>query len=198
MHTIAECRKYGINNSQLQMLKEDFYIRKGTSKYSTAVDTMLLYVLAKIKITLMINNEGTSYFVDMGNYTFVDSFSNSYLYINFNNIVDKVWNLAFKNKKDLTDYEDWSDIYISYILSNKLTIQEDEILTILKDKKYKQITIKKGKDSYTVYGETNNSEDGISETELIEKMKDKEFTNIEIVKRDGKIVSYKSKDVYKI
>lgn len=200
LYTINECRKYRIENNKLQELKNDFYNQdKGTAKFSS-VDHVLLLVLGSIKISLLINSKGNSYFADINYQTFIDDSNESYLYINFNEIVRKVWKLTHKgDDSKFAEYKGWGDLLLEYFSTSKLSNKEQEILNILRNNDYSIITIKKkDNDIFNVYGEVENNTDGISEMELLATMQKKDFTNINITKRDGKIVNYKIEDIYKI
>lgn len=200
LYTILECRKYGIINEKLQELRDDFYKQdKGTQKFSD-VDHVLLLVLGTVKLSLLITDDGRTWFVDMSYQAFVDDSYDSYTFINFNEIVRKVWKLTTGgDDSKFPKYKGWGDLLVDYSQSTKVTDKENEILNILRNKDYSLITIKKkDKNTFNVYGELEKNTDGLTEMELLETMKEKDFTNIKITKRDGKVVSYKLEDVYKI
>ncbi len=199
LYTILEFRKYGIENDLLQELRDDFYKHnKGTAKFSD-VDHVLLLVLGTVKISLILTADGRSWFVDTGYQTVVDSNYHSYTLINFNEIVRKVWKLTKGEDSKFPSHNNLVELMANFSQSSKVSDKENEILDILRNKNYSLVTIKKkDKNTFNVYGELEKNTEGMTEIELIESMKEKDFTNIKITKRDGKIVSYKLEDVYKI
>lgn len=193
--TIKECRKYGLKNSQIKELRKDFYKTKGTREYS-AVDQLLIMVLGKIKISICILSNGEINFVDNNNVGFLDRYNKSYLYINFNEIVRQVWNSTFPNKKDnFPKYISISDIIDEDLL--RIAKNENKILGLLRNEDYTKIIIRKGKKEYIVSAESENK-DKITEEELLKRFKSKDFSDIEVKRRDGKVVSFKQEEIFKV
>lgn len=200
LETIKECRKYNLTNAQLINLKKNFYelsSKQAKDKF-TYVDIALLLILGSIKISLLITDSGEAHFADLNWQTLIDRQHPSYLYINFNNIVDKVLKKISVKKRGIPEYLDWNNVLVDS-LSKKITRKELEILKIIRDKKYSKITIKrKDNNVFTIYGESVAQKSNITEIKLLKMFKEKDFRNLQIQRRNGQVVNYKLEDVYKL
>lgn len=195
---ISECRKFGIENKKLKELRDAFYkIEKEKGRDFTDADEALSYVFGSIDIHMLIHHKGFCYFYGNSSRSLWERIQNSMIYINFNRVVLKVLERALSSENNiLPEYKDRSRLINDL---SKTTEKEREILDMLRNKDYKTIKVKKGDGSkYTVYGESMKGVNDMTEVDLLETLKDKTFANIQITKRDGRIVGYTAEDVFKV
>lgn len=198
LQLIKECKKYGIENKKLKELRDAFYkIEKEHGRSFTDADEALSYVFGSIDIHLLIHHNGYCEFYGNSNRSLWESFQNSAIYINFNRVVLKVLEEALSSDNNiLPEYKDRSEMINDL---SKTTEKEREILDLLRNKDYSLIKIRKGDGSnYTVYGESMNRSNDMTEVDILETLKEKSFANINITKRNGKVVVYTAEDVFKI
>jgi len=79
------------------------------------------------------------------------------------------------------------------------SIKAEELLKIIRDKKYNSIRIKKQDGEISViYAEKQNSEGELKISELKKIIDAKNYQDIQLTKRDGKIVNYKIEETIKL
>lgn len=194
---IYECRKYGLDNKKLKMLHDDFYNLKANiaGKKFTVGEIAILLVVTGYKVTLSINEEGSSFFTDLINYIKINDYLKNYLKIDFNSIFEKIWYQHTEGKVKLPPYMNEIDL----LTTPRMNQRDKEMFEIIKNEEYTQITITKKKDGHLlVVGE--KSIDGVKLTpeDLVEVLDGQRFGNINIHKRNGEIESLRLSEVYKI
>ena len=82
----------------------------------------------------------------------------------------------------------------------ELTTKEEELLRIIRNTDYNAIRVKKTDGEITlVYAEKiRDGSNGTTTQDLIEMLNTKDFQDISIIKRDGKIVKYKIEETIKL
>lgn len=75
--------------------------------------------------------------------------------------------------------------------------KEKELMELIRTGNYKKITIIRTKNGLKVYGESIHEAEGMSEKEILESFAEKDFSTVEIIKRNGKVVHYRVEDVFK-
>ncbi len=206
---IMECRKYGIKNEQLKTLKNDFYYEGMKDETLFQSDELIwgevaIYaVLQGLRVSWLLFPDGKSMFCDEVGLLYFQGWarpeSTGFLHLNFNEVVRKTLEQSankdlvkkFKEYPPLIDFE-------RFFEAVNLTKEQLEIVKIIRHKDYSKVTIMRGKGTYKVYGENTKGAEELTEDEIIEIMKKKEFSNIKVQKRDGKIVNYQFEDVIKV
>jgi len=185
---IKELRKFGIIDEQLNNLKTAFFSEK--EKFGS--DLALMAVLGKTKIILVFDEDSKIAFYTIPEFNLFEKQSAAFININFNEVVIKV---LVKIGKERIDYKD--ELGLIYDLSkNNLNKKEEQILKLIRDKNYKTIIVRKNGDkSFIIKGEKAEI---INEKELIKMIREKDFADISIIKRDGNIVNTKVEDNFKI
>jgi DNA-binding transcriptional MerR regulator len=202
---LEKCRELGLDNAQIKDLRDCFYheipdkaMRVNSNKLHSEMAIKAVMAGAKVSLILTPNESYKAYFFDLGSEPLINMMHDFYIYINFNHIVDNALKLAMgKHKPELPDYRDWSDLLIE-LSQSALTPKEKEVIDIIRQKDYTKVTIKKKGETLNVYGESVKDASDLTAEQLVKVMSEKNYSNIEIQKRDGKIVSYKQEDVYKI
>lgn len=200
--TISETRKYGLNNSQLKSLKnslfDDVVDLFGFQTDLTYGEIAILYALIGERVGLMILDNGKSFFTDSTGFVYVQGDAlpekTSYLYININEIILKIFKETTINK------------YASDYKSLRLTLQRDlfhlnnndlKVIEMLQNTEYKQLTIVKQSDtSVLIKAELNSKVKNMQEVSIL--MDRAPFADIQVTKRDGTIVGAKIEEVIKL
>lgn len=177
---IEELRGYGFIDRQLSYIKKAFC----SKDYIKNIDFVFSEVFSKIQIFVIITSSGEIFFYNEATkYVIAESYD-SYLSINFNNFVMDLW-VKLGHKK----------IESKSVLEGLVSDKEEELINIIRNEDYKTIAIKKDNNCTVVRA---GGEKQLSNEELIKIIRTKSFGNIEIVKRDGKVVNVKVEDVFKL
>lgn len=193
---LSKCRDVGLNNSQIRDLSSCFY--ENEDQRLNESNFAIKAAMSGLKVTLMIvpSEDFKAYFVDLHSEVALQKKLDTFIFINFNKIIDESMNLLGRKDTKVSAYYDWLNAINA---SKLLTKDETEILSIIRNKDYTKVTImKKGSGGLNVYGESTKEDKGLNEKDLVKIIKEKSFSNIKVHKRDGKIVTLSIEDVYKI
>ena len=204
---IANARKYGITNDMLKLLKEHLYLKKDDTKlFGFEYDLYygeyaILAVFLGVRVGWLLFEDGKSLFTDMEGLIMlsgkVQPEAKSYLYMNINEIVIEILGNS-KLEKVVPEYPSLGSIIRGNNKSN-LSKKELEILNLIRNKDYTKVTImKKPGEKVILYGEAIEGKKDITVKEILSLLDTREFVDISIKKRDGKIAAYSLEDVYKI
>jgi len=204
---IANARKYGITNDMLKLLKEHLYLKKDDTKlFGFEYDLYygeyaILAVFLGVRVGWLLFEDGKSLFTDMEGLIMlsgkVHPEAKSYLYMNINEIVIEILGNS-KLEKVVPEYPSLGSIIRGNNKSN-LSKKELEILNLIRNKDYTKVTImKKPGEKVILYGEAIEGKKDITVKEILSLLDTREFVDISIKKRDGKIAAYSLEDVYKI
>lgn len=207
LRMINECRKYGIKNSQLVMLKNHFFTDIDDSplfKTKTPIfygEYAIISVMFGHRTYWTLFSNGKSSFADDGGLVMINGGGKpeprSYLTLNVNELIKEI--LEGTKIKDLIPEQDSLQATIRKEIEANLSNKEREILQIIRNDDYTRIEIKKkANNELLVYGGKENPKEEITIEDIAKLLKEKDYTNISISQRDGKIVNLKSDDVYKI
>ncbi|MBI2613320.1 MAG: hypothetical protein HYW62_00895 [Candidatus Levybacteria bacterium] len=187
---VRELKLFGFEHHQLKELS-DYFLNKD---YSYLSDLAIGCVLRKIEITLTIDSEGKVSIFDPGFYVLVGA-RMPHVRISLNEIMNKI-----ATKYGKTPFEIKYSVKDEALNSHRLSVKEEELLRIIRNKDYGAIRIKKKNGEIgVVYAEKIKNANGQPfENELINMLKAKDFQDINIIKRDGKIVSYKIEETIKL
>jgi len=180
-------RQYGLNDDYLKKIGDCFF-KKTNSQNS---DFAVIMAMNGQHIVISQESNGDVYFSD----TITDNLYNSkqsiLLRINLNEIINEFFKKTGKRKQ----YKTYADI-MSELAIDGMSEKEREIMELIRNKEYKTITIKKNdKEEFIVKGETAKT---ANEKDLITMLKEKDFADFIVVKRDGNIVNIKVEDNFKI
>ncbi|MEN8253558.1 MAG: hypothetical protein ABFQ62_04255 [Patescibacteria group bacterium] len=198
---IGEVRKYGITNDKLKNLKDLLYKSLDDKKQLYLGEYAILSAFKGVRIGWLIFNNGQSIFSEMDTFVSLNGDilpeQRSYLYLNFNEIVRMVCkNAGFKDS--LLQRQPSLSSIIRNDMQVKLSAREIEILEIIRNNDYTKITLVKKGDKSIIYGEAVKDAKKISESEILKYFQNRSFSNIQVQKRNGEIVSYRVEDVFKI
>lgn len=196
---LIELKKFGFEHKQLMKLRDSFFnadVKKGTSSLHIAFAPIAVTcALGGINITLCIDSEGNINYFDQ--ITLMQKTDDKpEIRISLNKYVNKLIN-SIKNG-EIPAVESLKDI-IQNKIDNPKTDKELKLLEIVRNNSFNTIKVKKVNGEISVvYAEEQKDGIGIT-TKEFEKMVDaKDFQNIELIKRDGKIVNYKIEETFKL
>ena len=203
---VNELKKFGLKHEQLKQLWEAFFKEpaKGEKGMVTQIEInkgigeiAVGCVFGQVEIILSIDKEGQIVFYDPTHYALFYENSKSQIQIRLNDFVN---NLLVKSKKEPIPIT-WSArqaILDGYRF--ELTTKEEELLRIIRNTDYNAIRVKKSDGEITlVYAEKiRDGSNGTTTQDLIEMLNTKDFQDISIIKRDGKIVNYKIEETIKL
>lgn len=195
---ISELKKFGIKREQLQELWESFFKEPGENKKRPELrnkfigEIVIGCVLGRIEMTLIVNNKGSVIFSDPVNLLLVLN-SEPQIILSLNKLVN---DLLVKLKRESIPVK--TNLQ-SLVLGNSYsTEKESKLLKIIRDKKYSAIRLtKKDGDIAVIYAEESNNKSELTLKDFEKILAEKDFINISIVQRNGKIVSYKFEETIK-
>jgi len=203
---VNELKKFGLKHTQLVQLKESFFgepvIKNGVTENrtnKTNATQAIGCVFGQVEMNITIDSEGLVVYYDPLCYVNSDISSlgakissSPYILISLNDIVNRFLTKIGKKPFPVT----FSVAAISH--KNDISIKESELIKILRNGDYKAIRVrKKNGEISNIYAEKEKEvkDDGDNIFKIIEA---NDFFDINIVKRDGKIVSYKMEESFKI
>jgi len=203
---VYELKKLGLKHEQLRQLWETFFKEpsKEENKDHPKVEVnkeisaiAIGCVFLEVEIILTIDSEGEISFYDPVNYALFQPNSKAYVYITLNHYVNEL--LAKMDKSTFPATWSTAQAVLDWKRVN-LVKKEEALLQIIRNNDYNTIRVKKKNGEISlIYGEKIG--DGNSEftpQDLIKILDTKDFQDISIVKRDGKIVNYKVEETYKL
>jgi len=199
---VVELKKFGFKHEQLKQLWFSFF-----KKYDKSLEPNLepnegesLYAIAcvfgGVEMSLCFDNDGNIQYIDPVNSVLFTQNSKPLIKICLNEIVNKLVKIITKEEIPIV-----SSIR-RLVLDHKVTTnskKEDELLNIIRNKFYSSIRVKKKNGEIaTVYAEKYNSEGEMGLQELETLINAKDYQDILLTKRDGKIVNYKIEETFKL
>ncbi|MFC1983624.1 hypothetical protein ACFLVO_01225 [Chloroflexota bacterium] len=197
---ISEVKKYGFKQEKLENLWNSFFKEvKGEKKdpidtSGRTAEVVIGCILMGVEIILTIDSDGNIIFFDPINLITLGSKDRSYIHINVNSIVDQV--ITGMHKEPLP---------ITYSLRGEhlrtsLTKKEEELLSIIRNREYSSVRVKKKDGDIAIVHAELIKDDSIqmSEVDILKTVEEKDFVEVSITKRDGKVVHFKLEDQYKL
>lgn len=186
---IKELRTFGIIDEQLEKLKKSFF----SKEYTFSSDECLLDILRGVKIVLVLGNDSSVAFYTTPSLNLFERDSKLLININLNEIVLEIWE---KMSKKRVEYKNELDLLGGIIDDFELDDKEARLIGLIRNKDFKTIIIKKNNQKeFIVKGERIEF---ISGKELVSMIKEKDFVDISIIKRDGQVVHTKIEETFKI
>lgn len=201
---VYELKQFGLKHEQLKSLWECFFKEPTKSEKRKAAkielnkgigEIAIGCVFEQVEITLVLDSKGEVIFYDPIHYLLFSGKPS--LQIKLNDIVNELLKKIGKEQIPIN----WSvQEEALYGKEHKLTTKEEELLTIIRNRDYSSIRVKKKDGEIAlVYAEKiRDGSNGTTTQDLIEMLNTKDFQDINIVKRDGKIVNYKVEETIKL
>lgn len=195
---LGELKCYGVRNSLLRSIYETFY-----GDYKANITEAIGCVLGHIEISAMYYSDGTFVVVDMDNAALFEGNvrpHDAFVKISFNKLLKLVLDQTPLKFETFAEQSGAAKVMEPYGI--KLSDKEQEALEIIRNEKYTSITIAKNDNILkTINGQS--SIDNYSEQKALSKLvsemiSSKNFGDITITKRDGRIVHVANQDTVKL
>lgn len=189
LNIVAELRQYGTKDTILKSLHDAFF----KDMCDRATDVMMFVALAGEKVYLTIEGGGSIGFYNITMHQLYHSKTPCHMNINFNEYVLKAWNM---HEGDSAEYRDEIQHLEEKFSKERPTPQEVDLLDMIRDGKYKSFKIRRsGGGKLTVNARHMTK---VQEEELEQVLKKRDYAEITVVKRDGKVVHVSLDDMYLI
>lgn len=180
---VYELKQFGLQHEQLKGLWDSFFGRSSKS----VGDIVIGCVFGEVEMFLILKGNGSVSFYDPIHFLLLRDSQSSALVIKINDIVNKLLTQIGKNPLLVR----WS-LQNSYFnkANVEVTSKEKVLLNILRNNDYSTIRIKKsnGQISVIYAGKNSLNKGDITPEDLKKIVSEKDFQDINIIKRDGKIV----------
>lgn len=203
---VAELKKFGLKHEQLQQLwsifikePEKYENRKiGEFEINNGIGEIAIgCVFGHVEIILCADANGIISFYDPSHYALFYDDSKSQIHIQLNSIVNNLLKATGGNTFLITRSIKQA---IFYWGTHNLVPKEEELLKIIRNDEYSAIRIKKiNGEIALVYAEKiKKTEKDTTNQDLIKMLNEKDYQDISIVKRDGRIVNYTVEETIKL
>lgn len=198
---LVELKKFGFDHKQIRRLYDSFFKNPdydGELGFNKDIaDTAIACVFAGIEISVLAFSDGVVYLYDPTNFLQAGISESSYIRITLNHIVNDI---LVKIGKEPVYPELTVDNLCSTVFESSQTIEEKQVIDLLRSDDYSFIKVKKkdGKINVVYAERDNQGKNTPSSVDLINTLKESDFQDISITKRDGKIVNYKVEHAFKL
>lgn len=194
---VSELKQYGVQHVHLRDLWDTFFKEPERNKKGFITggmnknygDIAIGCVFGCIEMLLVIGKNGEANFYDPAHFLLFGDDKPSYLVINVNSVVNKVLEQTGKGTFPIK----WSlqSAYIGDTSRQPVNDKEKVLLDTLRDKNYTTIKVKKtnGEIGVIYAGKYSATNENITLEELNKIVDSKDYQDINIIKRDGKIVN---------
>lgn len=197
---LVEFKKFGIEHKKLTQLRDSFFStrRLKDSQSLNMIDSSLAITcaLGGIEITLMTDSDGNITYFDHANSILFNKTDKPVIRLSLNYYIDKLVASIISEKIPVVD--SLKELLNSGVMASK-TEKEEKLLEIIRDNAFSVVKVKKINGEISiVYAEKYGTEGNIGTKELERLIESKDFQNIELIRRDGKIVNYKIEETFKL
>lgn len=198
LHTVTEIKQYGVRNKSLQGIYNAFY-----DGDTDTMDEVILACLLGVEMTLVFRDNGNGFIL---NPNFLAAYDSGYLLndgrkaaeirMPINTVVNRTLEALKLSPREITGSV--TKTATDSFSSPKLSEVEQKIFDVLRDDSFEQITLKKkdGKPA-TLYAASPAKSD-ITEGQLLVEVSKQNFSDVEIKKRNGKVVHYRHSTTIKL
>lgn len=194
---VAEVKKFGVKHDQLHELWKAFFENPQSNTKKGFADLAIGCVFGHTQIILTIDYQGDVIFYDPNSYILLSTWEQKpTLTLELNHFVNQTLKTMGRGEF-LPKFTVFTE---SFKRSEKIIKpKEEELLKIIRDEKYSAVRVKKKNGEIEiVYAEKTNNTSGLTPEELLAIINKKDFQDISIVQRDGKIVNLKVEETYKL
>ena len=189
LSVIKELKVCGVKDSLLKDVSGVFFAKQNVKLSNQAI----LLPFTKAYIALVIKPDDI-YFADIIALRLHEEKAKSYIRINVSEILMEIWEKVGKTR---IEYKTESVIFSEVVEDLYIGDKELEVINLIKNGNYKQISVRKSGKNYIV-NEEEKSKANMSKKELDKMIEDGDFTDISITRRDGNVVNVKKKNSFKI
>lgn len=180
---VYELKQFGLQHEQLKGLWNSFFGRSGKS----VGDIVIGCVFGEVEILMAVDKDGKVSFYDPIHFILLRKEGSS-LVVRVNDLVNKL--LKQIGKEAIPIKYSTQKAYLDMV-DTEATEKEKVLLDVLRNKDYSTIRVKKsnGQISVIYAGKNSVNAGDITPKELKSIVSEKDFQDINIIKRDGKIVN---------
>ncbi|MEI6511474.1 MAG: hypothetical protein WCO25_05580 [Candidatus Uhrbacteria bacterium] len=204
---VLELRGLGFENGQLKGLHRAFLEQRKpiTTGKDGKIDTpagyafmAIGYAMLQMQIVLTVAPDGevgffsTTYFINFA------SKNTSFAYINVNNIVNDLLKQLGHNAS--IPYKTFIDLYADVLVGkDKLTDKERKLVELVRSGDYTTVRVHKKDDkTWVVHGKKEADGKGVGPLELLKTIEKRDYQDITIQTRGGKVSHFSVEDVMKM
>ncbi len=194
---VTELRSFGASTGQLRGLRDIFY-EQHTSRDAVRA---LCAVFGRIEIALMMYADGKIYLCDADNAALMEASIrplDSFIKVSINKHLNYALKLA-GIPYQFTSLETMAERHMRLDLE-AITLPESKALEMIRNNDYRKVVISKKKDGALNSAEGRREIDGamLGKTEMMSLLAELDFGQVEITKRDGRIVHVVREDSVKL
>lgn len=200
---VVELKKYGYSQEKLQPICHSLLLAdknaQGLGPNKHAFDEVIGLCLMGAEINIVANPDQPLTFFDPPNYAIFGHSGRSRVLITLNNIVNE--GLKMLDKKPIDAHFSVAARYLDGILSDhssKLTDKEQKVVEALRNQNYVSVEVRKKDGALDVMKVKALEKYLANQADVINVIKSKDYADIRLVKRDGKVVHLASKDTVKL
>lgn len=190
---VSELKQFGLQHEQLRYLWNCFFREPKKvngipiTPNKSIADTVIGCIFGKVEMLLAIDKDGLVRFYDPVHFILLRQETSS-LVVRVNDVVNKI--LKQGGKDTIPIKYSTQRAYLDMV-DTETTEKEQVLLNVLRNKDYSTIRVKKsnGQISVIYAGKNSVNAGDITPEELKKIVSEKDFQDINIIKRDGKIVN---------
>lgn len=193
LKVVNELKQYGFTHDRIRTIWGGFF------KSQYIAETAISCVFAQVEITLAVDRSGKySYFdpahLALSKQASKDGLPATYVHVDFNKLVNHALELIREKPYDVV----WTtrDEYLNN-LALAITDKERQILAIIRNDDYEQIRLRKKNGEVSIVHAGRSNSDA-TEHDVARLLKAKDYQDVSITKRDGKVVSLKVEETIKL
>jgi len=194
---VAEVKKFGVKHCQLHELWKAFFGNPQDRNKRGYADLAIGCVFGHTQIILTIDSVGNIIFYDPNSFILFSSWEQKpLLTLELNSFVNRLLKVMGRG-----DFIPKFTVFSESFKRNEKVLKpkEEELLKIIRNEQYCAIRIKKKNGEIKlIYAEKSANNKGLTSKNLIELINKKDYQDISIVKRDGKIVNLKVEEAFKL
>lgn len=200
-----ELKKMGFPNRQLVPLYKAFFKGKknemarradGGTEPRGYAPKAVAYVFGKIAVTMRYTADGDVDFYDPVRLPLFGMGGRAFVLISINDIVDQLLTLAgSKERFDDTAFRVFVDVFLS---REEVTDKERQLLEVLRDEKYESVHVQNKNKEISVLHPKQTGGGDVTPMEVLRTIEKRDFQNITIQTRGGKVTHFSVEDVLKL
>jgi DNA-binding transcriptional MerR regulator len=198
LHIVTEIKQYGVRNKSLKGIYNAFY-----ASDTVTMNEVILACLLGVEMTLVFRDNGHGFIF---NPNFLAAYDNGYMFndgrkaaeirMPINTVVNRTLEALKLPPREVVGSV--TKAATDSLSNPKLSEIEQKIFDVLRDDNFEQITLKKsGGKPATLYAASTAKSD-ITEEQLLAEITKQNFSDVEIKKRDGKVVHYRHSKTIKL
>jgi hypothetical protein len=202
LEVVKELRRFGFTTEQLGYLRSMFLKPSKNKKVSESLPEAgeCAYVaigcaMRQIQIILTVNADGKAVFYNAPFFSLLSKHNRAFVYVNINEVVSALFKKL--GHKFPSEYKTLLELMAERIY--ELSDKERALIELVRSNSYKTISVhKKNAETWVVRGEKEGDGNGQALNELIRTVEQRDYQDITVQTRGGKVTHYKLQDIIKL